>query len=111
MSEMNALNDNQLSEEILAKLYPEKFCPGCQLTKLRDDFNRKTSNKTGLQSYCRQCQQIENGVPHRKRPKKGKSVRIKCLSCRKFFNSSDKKLNRLCDLCKGRRHYGEDDLR
>lgn len=102
---MNIHND---TEEALAKLYPEKFCPGCDKTKPRGEFNRKRSNKTGLQTHCRSCQSIENGVPHRKRPKKDESVKIKCLGCNRMFHSEDKILNRICPICKGKRHYGED---
>lgn len=33
-------------------------------------------------------------------------LRIKCLKCSKFFNSEDKKINRLCAQCKtANRHF------
>lgn len=101
----------QQSEEILAKLYPEKFCPGCEKTKPRDEFNRKKSNKTGLQTYCKSCQHVEMGVPVRKLSDQAMLLKIRCLSCNRMFRSKDKILNRICESCKARGVYGEDAWR
>ncbi len=96
------------NEGTLAILYPEKFCPACKEMKKRAKFNRKKSNKTGLQTHCRDCQRIENGVQRKDWHKKKNLTKRRCLSCLKMFPSTGK-FNRVCDPCKKKRHYSEQE--
>lgn len=41
----------------------EKTCPACQRTNPADKFDRSTSSRSGLQTYCKECHtQLERGV-------------------------------------------------
>jgi hypothetical protein len=37
-----------------------KRCSSCQQTKSLDEFNKKTSNKDGLERYCKSCHRLRN---------------------------------------------------
>ena len=51
-------HDKKKKEETKTKnplFITEKHCPKCDTTKPRTDFNLSKKDRTGLQSYCREC--------------------------------------------------------
>ncbi len=91
-----------LTESQLAVLYPTRYCPACEHTKPRKDYNNKKATKDGLQVYCRLCQSKDK-VQERKSAEAEKDVDRKCLSCLKMFSSPDPvATNRICNTCTAR---------
>ncbi len=99
-----------LTESQLAILYPSRYCPACEHTKPRKDWNKKKATKDGLQVYCRLCQSKDK-VQERKSAKAEKDVERKCLSCLKMFSSPYPVTeNRICGKCSIRDTYSEADF-
>lgn len=89
-----------------------KMCPGCNRSKLGKLFARVSSNKSGLYSYCKQCdgeysqnRRIENAASRLYTEDNLTSIITKCRKCLlnkplKEFGKSSKHKNGYDTMCK-----------